>query len=294
MIPTIQIQGLKTFELTGRKVTSAPRKLDTLSVSYQTDREDTFARGGPLPGYPFIDIVECETLIEIPGQAYQHNLRGEGLLRPGHKLESNGLRQPEEGWDEGPQTWLTTKPEDFAIGNVHPDISTLWCVGLDDKEQVTDRIWRITPNYRGIILDANGDPKPATWKITVNGETMNTTGTVVLGTATPEVFTDEDGNWNGWASARKASFDVSKVNLVKTVLSTTAPPTDRVGLSLTPEYIPAIYNIFDSPAWFASGFTYNYPSGWKLASVQSSRVLDKDLYLYTLTYEYNPIAIPTL
>ena len=141
---------------------------------------------------------------------------------------------------------------------------------------------------------ANGDPKPATWKVTVNGQNISTTGGVTLGSVTPEIFTDEAGVWNGWGTSRKGSFDISKVNLVKTMLSTIAPRTDRVGLTLTPEYIPSIFNIFDDTRWFAAGFTYNYPAGWKLAGVQSERVLDKELYLYTYTYEYNPVFIPTL
>ena len=293
---SVIFHGLKTFQLDGKERTSSPRKLDTLNLKWQTDREDTFDRGGPMPGYPLIEIEECVTKEEIPGMAYEHTLRGKGLLRPGHKLESSSLKQPQEGWDEGPQTWLTTNPDAFQIGLVHPEVSTLWCVGLDDKEQVTAKVWRVTPSYKGIILDAHGDPKPATWKVTVNGQNINTSGGVILGTYTPEIFFNEFGDWDGWASpARKASFDVSKINLVKTMLSTTPPPTDRVGLSLTPEYVPAMYHIFDDDRWQQlANFTFNYPQGFKLAGVQSERVLDKELYLYTLTYEYNPVFTPTL
>lgn len=294
LMPSVSLYGLRNFQLDGKERTASPRKLDALTLKWQTDSEDTFDRGGALPGYPLMDIEECVTKEEIPGMAYEHTLRGKGLLRPGHKLESSSIKQPEEGWDEGPQTWITSDPDAFQIGLVHPTIPTLWCVGIDDKEEVTSKVWRVTPSYKGIILDGDGNPKPATWKVTVNGQNINSSAAITLGSVTPEVFTDEDGVWNGWASSRKASFDVSKLNLVKTMLSTTPAPTERVGLSLTPEYIPAQFNIFDDVRWVAASFTYNYPSScFKLAGVQSERILDKELYLYTLTYEYNPLFIPT-
>ncbi len=291
----IIIHGPAVSALDGQDRTAAPRKLDTITLPYITDREDTFDHGGPIPGYAFVEIEEVTTRVLAPGQRYLHTLRGKGLLRPGHKLESSSLKQPEEGWDEGPQTWLTTNPGAFSIGSVHPSEPNLWCVGIEDKEQITDKVWRITPTYKGIIL-TGGQPKPATWKITVNGETITTSGNVTLGSVTPQIFTDEDGVWNGWATGRKARFDFSKINLVKTCLSTVAPRTDRVGLSLTPDIgtMPAMFNIFDDSRWFATGFTYNYPAGWRLASVQSAQLLDKSLYLYTYTFEYNSLFIPTL
>ena len=291
MIPDFSIFGLKTFEITGRKITSSPRKLDTASVSWQTDREDAFARGGPLPGYPFMSILECETLVEIPGHAYQHNLRGEGLLRPGHRLESSSLKQPEEGWDEGPQTWLTTDPSAFSIGTVHPDIPTLWCVGIDSKDQVTDRVWRVSPSYRGIIPLADGNPKPGKWKGTVNGETRQAGSLALIGTT----FVDENGTYNGWSTARDSTLDTSKVAVTHSLLSFTAPPTDKVGRPLTPARVPLLDNIFETTSWYSSaGFTWNWPPGWKLSGVQWDQILDKEIYLYTLTHEYVPKAEPKL
>lgn len=287
--------GDNNFQTEGVERQSSPSKLDSITMRWQTDREDSFDRGGAMPGYPLIEIEECSTKEDIPGESYNHTLRGKGLLRPGSKLESSSIKQPEEGWDEGPQTWITSNPDAFQIGIVHPTVPTLWCVGIDDKEKVTEKVTRISASYKGIILDGDGNPKPATWKVTVNGENISTSGTVTLGhvATLPEIFTDENGVWNGWLTARKASFDISKVNLVKTMLSTTPPPTMRVGMSLTPEYVPAIYSMFNDDEFIAAGWTYNYPIGWKLAGIQSERVLDKELYLCTLTYEYNPIATPT-
>jgi hypothetical protein len=292
--PAVRLYGSRTFQLEGKKRTSSPRKLDALSLSWQTDSEDTFINGGPMPGYPLMEIEECETVEEIPGIAYTHNLRGKGLLRAGHKLESSNLKQPDEGWDEGPQTWLTTDPTAFAIGNQHPDIASLWCVGLDDIEKVTAKVSRISASYRGIIPDSSGNPKPGKWKGTVNGETTSTSSTISLGVAATWVR-DENGVFNGWEDQRKAQIDSSTVSVIHTLLSFTAPPTNKVGLSYTPARVPLMFNIYDQAGWYsAAGFTWNWPPGWKLSGVQWDQILDKEIYLYTLTHTYVPKFKPNL
>lgn len=287
--------GNATFlELPGIEIAKRQRGLDTLRRSIRTDREDSFGDGGGIPGFPHMRIKEIMSRQDGPG--WVHELTGEGLRTGPHKLESSSLAQPEEGWDEGPQTWLTVKPDAFAIGSVHPDHPNLWCVGLSNKEDINGHVWRVACDYKGIILDGDGNPKPGKMKVTVNGQSVNTTTAIALGHTTPEIITDEDGVWNGWTDNRKTSFDTSKINLVWTALSLTPPPTERVGLQKSPPRVPiTAYSIFDEDDWWSvSGFTYNYPPGWKLAGVQADQVLDKDVWLYTLTFEYNPLAVPIL
>ncbi len=293
LTPDTKLYGERVFAITPPKPQYSPNKLDSLSQSWQTDREDTFGNGGPMPGYPFMDIDECETLIEIPGHAYEHRLRGTGLLKPGHKLESSSIKQPEEGWDEIPEVWLTTDPSAFVVGTAHPKHPNVYLVSIEDREQVTSRVTRMSCNYKGIVLDSEGNIKPGKLKITVNGQSVNTSSAIFLGHYTPEVFTDESGAWNGWTDSRKTSFDTSKTNLIWTALSTTPPPTERVGLQKDPPRVPITpYSIFDEDLWISSAFTWNYPAGWKLASVQADQCLDKSVWLYTLTFEYNPKTEP--
>lgn len=289
---SVIFHGLKSFEHAGKKVTASARKLDTLSVTWQSDREDTFRNGGQIPGYSFMDIEECETLEEIPNLAYEHRLRGIGLLKPGHKLESNSLNQPEEGWDEGPQTWLTTAPDSFAIGNAHPQIPTLWCVGMSEKEQVTSRVWRVSPSYKGIIPIA-GSTKPEKWRGTLNGQTVST-GSAITFYGQPWIV-NESGSFNGWATPSKGEFDASQVTVICSKLSFTPPPTDRVGRSYTPARVPLMDNIYEEAGWVsAAGFTLAWPAGWRLSGVQWDQILDKSIYLYTLSWSYVPRFKPNL
>lgn len=292
------LHGARNFAISPPKITSSPRRLDGVQQTFQSDRLDAFAQARQFPGFPLMEIEECETSEEIPGLAYEHRLRGTGLLRAGHKLESSEIKQPEEGWDEGPETWLTTKPEAFVVGSAHPDHPNLYLTAIESKERVTSKVSRIQCAWKGIVLDSEGQIKPERWKGTVNGQTVTTSAGVTLGsTGVPatEIFTDEDGVFNGWNDSRKAKFDTSQLNLIVTKLSLIPPPTERLGLQMTPGHIPvSVYSIFDE-AWYSSlGFVYNYPAGWKLAGVQFDQVFDKACFLYTLTYAYQPEVEPIL
>jgi hypothetical protein len=285
------IHGKRNFELDGKDRTSSPRKLDAITLPVLSQSETTYDGCRILPGYPFMEVDEVVTKEICRNEVYQHTLRARGLLRPGHKLESSSLKQPEEGWDEGPQTWLTTDPAAFTIGSVHPTIATLWCVGIDSKDQVTDRVWRVSPTYRGIIPLADGNPKPGKWKGTVNGETRQAGSLALIG----DTFVNESGVYNGWPTPRESTLDTSKVAVTHSLLSFTPPPTDKVGRPYTPARVPLLDNIFETTSWYSSaGFTWNWPPGWKLAGVQWDQILDKSIYLYTLTHEYVPKAEPKL
>lgn len=292
--PNVILYGERNFPVTLPKVTSSPRKLDSVQQTFQSDRADAFTRARAFPGFPLIEIEECETIEEIPGMAYEHRLRGSGLLNPGHKLESSEIKQPEEGWDEGPETWLTTRPQDFVVGAAHPEHPNLYLTAIESKERVTSKVSRLQCAWKGIVLDAEGQIKPERWKGTVNGQTVTTSAGVIL--STPGLFLDENGAFNGWYDSRKAKFDTSQLILTVTRLSTTPPPTQKLGMQLTPGHIPVtVYSIFDDPSWFSSaGFVYNYPAGWRLAGVQFDQVLTKACFLYTLTYAYAPKSEPIL
>lgn len=294
-MPAIQVKGHLNFALGLPKMQYNPRKLDSISQAFQSDREDAYHRSRIFPGYPLMEIEEVETIIEIPGQCYEHRLRAKGFLKPESKCESTEAKQPAEGWDEVPETWLTHDPDSFIIGSAHPDHPNVYLEAKETVEKVTDKIYRVQCAYKGIILDGSGNIKPENWKATVNGETITTTGSIAL--ADTSLFKDEAGNFDGSGIAMPTRFDVSRVVLTCTKLMNTAPPTNRVGLQATPGRIPVpVYSIYDATLWLsAEKITRNYPgAAWKLASAQCAQVLDKQAFLVTLTYEYQPKYIPTL
>ena len=158
-IPYYIEHGNKTYlELPGLEISKRARALDSLRRSIRTDAEDTFRDGGALPGFPHMRLKEVVSRKDGPG--WLHEISAEGLRNGSNKLESSSLAQPEEGWDEGPQTWLTVQPDAFLVGSPHPEIPTLWCVSLDNKEDLNGHVWRVSANYKGYIPDASGNIKP--------------------------------------------------------------------------------------------------------------------------------------
>lgn len=298
-LPAIISHGTRLpFMVQAEDLQKKPRGLDSTTQVWLTDREDSFDGGGYAPGRPLMRIKEVQTLQQAPS-LYQHRLVADGLASARDKIEPAEFSQPEEGWDEHSPTIYTLTPENYTVGTAHPDHPNLYITALTKTQLEGGKVWRIVPSYKGIILDGDGNPKPEKWKGTVNGQNITTSSTVTLGsTGVPatEIFTDEDGVFNGWNDPRKAKFDTSQLNLIVTKLSLTPPPTERLGLQLTPGQIPVtVYSLFDESSWYSSlGFTYNYPAGWKLAGVQFDQVLDKSCFLYTLTFAYQPAVEPIL
>lgn len=294
MPPPVILHGATDF-LVSAKPVFRPRGLDSLTLEYVTSRRDRFFNGGAPPGYPHMRIKEVEPTEIEPGLVYDQRLTCEGLLKPDDKTESKGLRQPESGWDEGPMTILTLNPDVYQIGMQHPTIDTLWAVAIDEKDEVQEGIWRVRPLYKGIV-PVNGVPKGRKRTITNNAGSQRFGVDAILGydpghTFTP--FVDEAGTFSGWETAKPTTMDTGRVVVVDTFLTTTAPPTDKIPGNLTPANAPVINDIFGY-SWmtFEGGVTYNWPWGWVLKGIQSEQLLDKDLWLTSLTTEFVPKFSP--
>ena len=101
--------GPRILEIEPEDLVIRPYGLDSTVQVWQTDREDTFHHGGPPPRRPNMRIKEVQT--KPDGPVFIHRLQCDGLARSSDKIEANRIRQPEEGWDEGPMEVLTTRPE---------------------------------------------------------------------------------------------------------------------------------------------------------------------------------------
>lgn len=290
-LPAFYEFGNTTYlELPGLEIAKRQRGLDSLRRTIRTDSEDTFREGGVMPGFPHMRLKEVVSREDGPG--WLHEISAEGLRRGPHKLESSSLRQPEEGWDEGPQTWLTIDPSAFQVGSVHPTEPSLWCVGIENKEDLNGHVWRVSPSYKGIIPIA-GSTKPEKWRGTLNGQTVST-GSPITFYGQPWIV-NEAGAFNGWGTPSRGEFDASQVTVICSKLSFTPPPTDRVGRSYTPARVPLMDNIYEEAGWVsAAGFTLAWPAGWRLSGVQWDQILDKSIYLYTLSWSYVPRFKPNL
>jgi hypothetical protein len=52
-----------------------------------------------------------------------------------------------------------------------------------------------------------------------------------------------------------------------------------------------VKDIFALPWYSSAGFTFNWPWGWSLKGIQAEQLLDKPLWLTSITTEYVPRAV---
>lgn len=273
--------GRRNMMIESEELVIRPRGLDTTAQVWLTDDEHTFASGGPPPGRPHMRIKEVQT--KADGPRYIHRVQAEGLAKAADKIEARRVRQPEEGWDEGPVELLTLNPDQYAQGDLVPGYETLWIVGLE-KDDLNGHVWRLSLDTKGILA-----PKARKRRITVNNQPVSSSTTMALGDTS--VFKNEAGVFTGWTDQRHTALDSGRVVVVDTLLTTTPPPTDKLPGHLTPENAPAVLDIFAIPWWSSAGFTFNWPWGWTLKGINSEQLLDKALWLTTITTEYVPRAV---
>ena len=96
-----QIYGAKVFRLKPDKRALRSREVHGLQQFWQTDAEDYFALQDAPPDYEHMRIVEIESDLEIPDEAYAQRIECEGILDDSLYIEIDRAEQsPEEGWDE--------------------------------------------------------------------------------------------------------------------------------------------------------------------------------------------------
>ena len=96
-----QIYGAKVFRLKPDKRALRSREVHGLQQFWQTDAEDYFALQDAPPNYEHMRIVEIESDLEIPDEAYAQRIECEGIMDDSLYIEIDRAEQsPEEGWDE--------------------------------------------------------------------------------------------------------------------------------------------------------------------------------------------------
>jgi hypothetical protein len=232
----------------------------------------TYAKGDAVPGYSNMRIVSTRSEL-VPGSLWDISCEARGLITGSSRIISRRTGTDTLGWDTLSERRMElasqTVPE---FGGAHPSHSAMKFMQAGEEEQLdlgdgTSR-WVVRErNYRGL---ATGAYKRTSRKVTVN-ENVTTQDSITVSLP------------GGWDTARKGQVSLPRIVVTDTVLTTTAPPTATIPGNLTPPSPPNIQVISVS----GSDLTYNWPSAWKLASIDSDELfLGAGVYLQALTYEY--------
>lgn len=254
--PEIIVYGDLVFRLEGDRVSSQQRGLDRVMGHWQGKGWNDFRPGGVPPGYPHLRIKSCESLEEIPDLAYTHRWEAEGLLSAVDKIESNRIRQPEEGWDEGAMTILTVRPEAFVQGQSHPLYPGLVLVDLD-KDDLNGHVWRIEMSCKGIYA-----AKATKRRYTVNGKEVKSAEAFLIA-------------GEGGGGVQQYVMPRARLMMTERYLSTDLPPTDLIGQQLVGGQIPTgTPPMYTYPVDYYAEKEWNWPYGWRVEGVTAERLLD--------------------
>lgn len=272
----IILHGASYFEIAdSRRETRRVRGLDALRVSYHTTSKDTFAAGGAAPDDPYMRIQEDEVQEEVPDQSYTHSLTCHGILGGSpHKLESDEITETDEGWDSGPQVWITTLPDSYEIGQSHPNHDSLILREVT-KTNLDGTFYRIACDYKGLLGD-----KPKKRRMTVDGREVQASSPMIL----PPI-----------GSAQLYTLKVPRVVLVDIYVSTEEPDTLLLGRQLDEDEYPDDLPEIAPFQWqnVTADLRFNYPRYWRLESLQAEKIGSSNpVWLINQTWVYAPLLEP--
>lgn len=287
------LHGLKDFAIDAPREKPGRKGLDAVRQRWQASSKDAYkqderGRISRFPGYStmFIDDLECSE--EIPGHAYEFDLKGTGLLNGRDKWIDGPHSQPEQGWDTASYTVYTRTPDLLRNGVVHPSISTLWVADHDKQREIGD-IHRVELSFKGVI-PVDGNPKPYKRQIGVNSATLSTSEPMqaFVRQANGTYFLDTTGRYYNLESPR--------VQVVDSFLSFSEPPVGSIPGTWVPPSAPEVRQVLTSMAYNdpvvianilgATDWNINIPNGWVLKSISSDKHATANVWLTTLTAEY--------
>lgn len=251
--------------------------LDTSMQVWQTSAEDSFPPGSAPPLRPLMRIKEVFS--KRDGPRWVHRLMSEGFVNSADKIESNRIRRPEEGFDEGPLTVLTLRPQNYLQGMSHPLYPSLVITDLEAEDiNAHGHIWRMQCACRGIYL-----PKAVKRRYSTNGKEITSTTAFAIagfGGGAPQ-------NW---------TTPLQRVQMTERFLMNGMPPTHLIGQQLIGAEIPTDTPTINSSAvdtLSTTGRRWNFPNAWTVINVTAERLMAGRLeHDVTVQYAYLPVSEP--
>lgn len=231
----------------------------------------TYQKGDQVPGYTNMRIHDIRARL-IPGSLYDLTCSARGLISGTSRVIARRISDDTLGWDVLTERRMETASSSAPVfGATHPNHSSMFFMQGGQEETLDlgtgDSQWVLRDRtYRGI---ANGVLKKLGRRVTVN-ENIVTQDSITVNLP------------GGWTTARKGKVSFPRIVVEDTILTTTPPPTSSIPGNATPPNAPTVqtFNL-------SGTLTYNWPSGWKLASINSEELfLGAGVYHQTLSYEY--------
>lgn len=144
------------------------------------------------------------------------------------------------------------------------------------------------------LLQGEGDSKPIKRRISTTAQTVSNDkfpAIVVAGVYQgypPELIGTSTFGPPTIPGTVPAEFDVPQISVTDTLITDSPPPTWMVPSCWVPADAPPI-NVFVPSS---DAYTYHFPSGWKVLSVQSEQIPGQSLWLISITWGYQIAYTP--
>lgn len=160
-------------------------------------------------------------------------------------------------------------PVEYLPGIAHAEMTGMFLDTVQLRKTSNDGWHTADCNYVGIRLI-----KPHHRVISVGGQQLSSSGPI-------QVIMP-----GGWSDARYTNWQLPKVEVIDTTLTTSAPATGSLPTFAFPPNTPPVQSL----TFWGDDLVYNYPYGWVL---QKSEMVDSlssaiTLHLQRNTYEYIP------
>lgn len=301
-IPDFKLWGVRTFRLKPDKLVKRAQEVHSLSGHWQVPSSGYFKPGDNAPGYDRMRIVSVDEDPEIIDEtqgAYEQRLDCEGIAGDeSHLVLGHAERRPEEGWDECAIRIFTDDPDHARwakgarlvddAGALVPGFEYMFIADRAVRKHRAAGFWEMDLTLKGLRTS-----KP--YKRRINGaETVTTSKFDGSGSLSaniyqnyPPVDSGSDGTLSG--SNLLVEYSQPGISLSDTLISTTAPPTDKIGQFWTPPDAPDISIL----TLIGEADKYFFPFGWKCVSIVSEKLADASVWLVTYNFVYQVSHMPT-
>lgn len=177
---------------------------------------------------------------------------------------------------------------EFALGAAHPDLPNMFVFDVNVVDDSTD--WKTADiTYRGLEL-----LKPYERTITGNVVTSSSksdTTTVILADRWENYPPTDTGTDNslGVDAGDQMEYDQAGLSVTDTYLTTTEPPTEKIGQPWNPPDAPDVAVL----TLYGENYKYFFPFGWKCTAMPVQKIPGRDVWLVSVTWAYQVSSIPT-
>lgn len=261
--------SLSTPVLTEERIRTSLHDLDRGSLVYHAADADAFEIGDQPSGYGYMYVQDIARRA-MPG-FYEFTLDVEGIISGAAKRIGLSWSEDPFGWDIAHEERIESVSYNRPWGSALGGYSTMRFLNQDSEDKL-DNVWaRRRLQWKGIRRRGLFERKVA-----VNEN--------ITKPADPIKVTLQ----GGWTDFRNATISFPRVVLTERFKDTIRPRTELIP---GPWYGPPpsgigfpLVQVFNLSG---SDITYNWPNGWKIASIDSEELYSgSGIWINTYTFEY--------